>query len=51
MLIGILALQGDFSLHSKVLNKLDVTSVLVRKVNYLVKNLLQIQEKKFVDLD
>ena len=31
MLIGILALQGDFSLHSKVLNKLDVNSILVRK--------------------
>ena len=31
MLVGILALQGDFLLHSKVLNKLDVTSVLVRK--------------------
>ena len=31
MTIGILALQGDFSLHSKILNKLDVNNILVRK--------------------
>ena len=31
MTIGILALQGDFSLHSKILNKLNINNILVRK--------------------
>ena len=30
MTIGVLALQGDFSLHTKILNKLKVRNVLVR---------------------
>ena len=31
MTIGVLALQGDFSLHSKILDRLNVKNILVRK--------------------
>lgn len=31
MTIGVLALQGDFSLHTKILDKLNIKNILVRK--------------------
>ncbi len=37
MKIGVLAIQGDFELHQKVLNKLKVSSVAVRKDHDLKK--------------
>ena len=37
MLIGILAFQGDFALHQKILNKLNVKHILVKDSNSLFK--------------